>query len=282
MYDDSQNSKKNNYHLNDSLSQEVIRNYVDDKYKPIDIYVYQTLESTNQLAKELAKSGAKHGTVIIAEEQTMGRGRRGRTFFSPNGTGIYMSIITKPKENIQDAILITTAAAVAVKRAIKLVTNLDTKIKWVNDLYYENKKMCGILAEAVNTPGSGDIHSIIVGIGINFVSKNDDFPADLQGIATALYEDRPKHITRNQLCSEVINQLLSLYEELADRNFLKEYKENSLVLGKEIQILEATEHIFAKAIDIDNEGGLVVEFEDGSKKVLNSGEISIRPRTKWE
>lgn len=266
----------------DLISKEILLSYVDNIYKPMNVHVYQTLESTNQTAKELAKANAPHGTVVISEEQTMGRGRRGRGFFSPNGSGIYMSIITKSKENAEDMVLITTAASVAVNRAIKNVTGLDTQIKWVNDIYYKEKKVCGILAEAVNTPKSGVIHSIIVGIGINFVSAQNDFPEELRETATSLFETNPLNITRNQLCAEIINQLLCLYDTLEDRSYLIEYREKSLVLGKEILIIESSGSQYAKAVEIDNQGGLVVELVDGTRKVLNSGEISIRPKTNWK
>lgn len=261
---------------NDVISSQGIRPFLAPSNKEIPIFTYKTIDSTNHFAKKLSLDQAVHGTTVISEEQTAGRGRRGRVFYSPDGLGIYMSMILKLDMNVQDAILITTAASVAVSNAIERVTKTKTSIKWVNDLYKDNKKICGILTEAVNDFETGMIESIILGIGINFVQNEQGFPEDLQQVAGALYQNRPKGITRNQLCGAIINEILTTCNELPQRNFLTTYRERSMVLGKDIYVITHGDKKTAHAIDIDNNGGLVVQFSNGKKTVLNTGEISIR------
>lgn len=260
----------------DVISEEGIRVNLLEQYNNIPIQVEKTTTSTNHIAKLAAANGAVNGSVFIAEKQTMGRGRLGRTFLSLEGTGIYMSIVLKPKVNAENAILITTAASVAVFRSIKEITKKKTSIKWVNDLYYENRKICGILTEAVTDVETGVIESIILGIGINFSVRKEMIPEDLKDVAGALYHGETEGITRNQLIAEIINQVFKLCMRTEDRSFIAEYKENSMLLGSDIYILAGEEKTKAKAIDINESGGLVVELEDGTVRILNSGEVSIR------
>ena len=260
----------------DLISKEGIQSFLRKDYYSNDVLVYKTIDSTNTEAKKLAVAGASHGTVVLSEEQTEGRGRRGRSFFSPNGNGIYMSLILRPNLNVQDSVLITTAASVAVSRAIKKVTNLDTQIKWVNDLYMNGKKICGILTEAVTDCDTGCIDSIILGIGINFSLKSNRIPEELKHTIGSLYETKPDHLTRNQLCAEIITQVLDLCQQLSDRTFLEEYKTKSLVIGQHILILGNTIQESGIAIDINSSGGLIVQMDSGEIRTLNSGEITIR------
>lgn len=134
---------------NDILSAESIKPYLNKKNKNIDIKVFKTIDSTNTYAKTLAQNGAPQGTVVISEEQTAGRGRMGRSFYSPASTGIYMSIVLRPKLSLEDSLLITTSVAVAVSNAIEKIAYIDTKIKWVNDIYFGDKKLCGIDRKSV-------------------------------------------------------------------------------------------------------------------------------------
>lgn len=258
----------------DVLSPEGIRPFLKDEFKDIPITVYKTINSTNTEAKMSAMQNAGHGTVILSEEQTSGRGRMGRSFYSPSESGIYMSIILKPDLNIADSVLITTAAAVAVCIAIDKFTNLEPKIKWVNDIYINDKKVCGILTEAVTDVESGTVNSVIVGIGLNV--KAAIFPSELKEIAGSIFNPNEDSCIRNQLAAEIINNILDVCGSLEDRTFLEFYKERSMIIGEKIRYLKNNQWFEGYAEDIDKFGGLVVFHDDGHKEVLHSGEISVR------
>ena len=270
----------------DMLSVEGILPYLSDSTAADRIHVFKQLESTNLTAKRMALDGASAETVVIAEEQTKGKGRMGRSFYSPSGSGIYMSFILAPRFDTAKSVLITTAASVAVCKAIENITGISCQIKWVNDVYMNEKKICGILTEAVTDFESGRIHYIVLGIGINYSTSKTAFPKELSGIAGSLYEGATEdHISRNRLIAEIINQVFAVNERLESREFISEYKARSFVLGKEIRIIPTIgpdaernfdEGIPATVMDIDGDGGLVVKYQDGTVSTLNSGEISIR------
>jgi BirA family biotin operon repressor/biotin-[acetyl-CoA-carboxylase] ligase len=261
----------------DVLSAEGIRLYLNEEFKNIPITVYKTIDSTNAKAKLLAVQNAKHGTTIIAEEQTKGRGRFGRDFFSPADSGIYMSIILKAELNIENSVLVTTAAAVAVCQAIEKFTSVSPKIKWVNDIFIGDKKVCGILTEAVTNFESGMMDCVVVGIGINVKTKNEDFPLELQNTAGSIFIGDDNYI-RNQLTAEIINNLLKAANDLADKSFMQSYKQRSMILGENILYKKDNKWHEGYALDIDDYGGLVVYTEDGQKITLNSGEVSIKKK----
>ncbi|WP_326909542.1 biotin--[acetyl-CoA-carboxylase] ligase [Sedimentibacter sp. MB31-C6] len=263
-------------YTSDVISSEGIRLFLCEKFKNIPISVYKSLSSTNTEAKaEIIQKGI-HGTVVISEEQTNGRGRFGRKFFSPPNTGIYMSIILKPNLNISNSVLITTAAAVAVCLAIDKFTEKKPQIKWVNDIYIENKKICGILTEAVTDFESGTIDSIVIGIGLNVKTENKTFPNELQEIAGSILQDNDNFAIRNKLTAEIINNVLSTCEKLEEKKFLKIYKERSMILGENIFYKKNNKWIEGYAQDIDENGGLIVSQNDGQQIILKSGEVSIR------
>lgn len=261
----------------DLMSSEGIRLYLNEEFKNIPITVYKTIESTNSEAKLLAVQNAEHGTTIIAEEQTKGRGRFGRDFFSPSDTGIYMSIILKPKLNIENSVLVTTATAVAVCEAIDKFVGDVSRIKWVNDIFIGDKKVCGILTEAVTNFESGMMDSVVVGIGINVKTRKDDFPLELQNTAGSIFDDKYNYI-RNQLCAEVINNVLTISRKLESRNFMQTYKQRSMILGEHILYKNDNNWHEGYALDIDDYGGLIVYTKDRQKMTLNSGEVSIRKK----
>ena len=260
----------------DIISSEGIQLFLNDKYKNIPITVYKSLPSTNTQAKIETMNNAVHGTVIISEEQTKGRGRFGRNFFSPSDSGIYMSIILKPDLNISDSVLITTAAAVAVCNAIDKFSDEKPQIKWVNDIYIKSKKVCGILTEAVTDFESGMVESVIVGIGLNVKTKEEEFPDYLQNIAGSIFHADEKFCIRNQLSAELINNVLSICENLLNKQFLELYKERSMILGEYILYNKNNEWIEGYALDIDEYGGLIIINKDDQKETLHSGEISVR------
>ena len=258
---------------NDILSEQSLRACLSKKYADIDVVALKTSPSTSTEAMTRLMSGnLKHGALIVADEQTSGRGRMGKTFFSPK-KGIYMSVaLCKSIENMQDVMIITPAAAVAVQRSISKLAGIDTKIKWVNDLYIGKKKVCGILTQADIDFESGKAGTFVVGIGINFVEQN--FPDDIKDKACPLFEGQPT-ITRSQLIAEIYDNLITLTDDLTRREFMQEYKENSMVIGKEIGYTINREEKRGRVVDIDVDGGLVVQEGDSIRK-LTCGEISIR------
>jgi BirA family biotin operon repressor/biotin-[acetyl-CoA-carboxylase] ligase len=258
------------------MSAEGIQPWLSPTNQELELLVYQTVGSTNQEAKKLALEGAKTGTVIIAEEQTQGRGRMGRSFYSPPKSGIYLSLVLRPDVAARDAVLLTTGASVGVCRAIKKVTGIDTRIKWVNDIFMGDRKIVGILTEAVTNFENGQFEFVIIGIGLNFKQPEAALPKELEDIVGTLFNEKPDALTRNRLAAEIINEVLTICNDLTNRNFLEEYKNNSMVLGKQIKVFRNDEWEVATALDISDEGGLIIRNQFGQTETLNSGEISIR------
>jgi len=242
-----------------------------------NILTYKVLESTNKTAKQKVFEGIPDGTVIIAEEQTQARGRLGRPFFSPAKTGLYMSLVIRPDFDSGKSLLVTTTASVAVCRAIKKICGLETQVKWVNDIFYEGRKICGILTEAITNFESGQIDAVIVGIGINCNTRPEDMPDDIKETAGSLNLD----ISKNRLAAEIINEFMSIlnkYNEGTYPEYMDEYRRRSMVLRKDIKVYDNVSGEFknAKAIDITDDGGLIVIYADGRKETLTTGEITIR------
>jgi BirA family biotin operon repressor/biotin-[acetyl-CoA-carboxylase] ligase len=260
---------------NDLISKEGVLPYLKEEYKNNSITVYKTTGSTNDDAKLKAVEGAPHGSVIIADTQSKGKGRLGRSFYSPSGTGIYISIILRPDTDASNAVLLTTAAAVAVCRAIKTVCGIAPKIKWLNDIYYNGRKICGILSEAVTDCESGIVQSVVAGIGINFKTE---FAGELNNSAGSIYTGKKPPVTRNRLAAEVINQILEISGSFTSGDFLNEYKSLSFIIGEDIVFLRKNIWRDAKAVDIADNGGLVVKYENGESETLFSGEITVRKK----
>ncbi len=243
-----------------------------------DVTVFDTVTSTNIIAKERAACGAPHGTVIMAANQSTGRGRRGRSFASV-GDGIYLSIVLRPEADYSNAPLITAAAAVAVYDAVKTVCNMDCGIKWVNDLYLRERKICGILCEAVTDMESGEIGSVIAGIGINFRGSESELPPELRGIVGFIYNDETPPVSRNRLAAEVIKNMLRESDDTAARGFIESYREHSTVIGQRIEYRRGAELITATALGIDDNCALEVLRDDGVRDSLAAGEVSVRKRS---
>ena len=222
----------------------------------------------------LSEEGAEEGTLILAEEQSQGRGRLGRGFASPSQTGIYMSLILKPSLEMKDAVLITTAAAVAVCRAIQKITGMSPWIKWVNDIFLGERKICGILTEAVSDFETGLVESVVLGIGINVKTKREQFPKEVQDVAGSLNVD--SIISRNVLVAAVTNEFMYIYHNIEEREYMKDYRKFSNVLGEQVKYLEKGTWYYAKAVDIDDNGGLIVENQAGERRTLCTGEITLR------
>ncbi len=246
-----------------------IQNYLQTKY---NILEYECLASTNDTAKELALGGAKENTVIIADRQTSGRGRMNRTFFSPEHSGIYMSILLRPEFSAEDSVLITPAAAVAVSEAIDEICGVSTKIKWVNDIYIKNKKVCGILCESGFT---NDGYFSILGIGINLYEPENSFPKEIENIAGAIYNTQPENEIREKLIAKVIDKFNFYYKNLLNKEFLKLYREKSNLIGKEVKYQKDGKEVFATVLGIDDNAHLIVKTKD-SEEHLYAGEVSVR------
>ncbi len=234
-----------------------------------ELVIYKTIDSTNNAAKLLAKNGAPHGSVILSRQQTAGKGRMGRSFFSPPDAGIYLSIILRPKTSPQETLLLTAAASVAVYRAVKITCGIETKIKWVNDIYVTGKKLCGILAESAL--GVHGVEYVVLGIGINV--KHTAFPESLRNKAISLEEAGASQVDLNWLAAEILNALNSFWE---GESFLPEYQEHSCVLGREVQVIQGNDIFHAKAISFDDQAHLLVVTNDGKELLLCSGEITLQ------
>ncbi len=227
----------------------------------IPVFILDDIDSTNRFAKELSFDYA----LVVSNKQTLGRGRLGRGFYSPQG-GIYMSLLAKVPFMYQNIPFITTSAAVAVHKAIKSLYNKNVSIKWINDIYLDGKKVSGILCE------SADSEHAVIGIGINFAVS--DFPNELKEFAASLFESDTDN-NPNILISQIIDNLLDIILNLPDTSFMDYYKENSLILNKEVLITKDNTTFCGKAVDIDSQGALIVETPQGIQK-LTSGDITIR------
>lgn len=261
----------------DILSIETIRLYLQPTLQSFPIYAFKTIDSTNNEARKIAIKDSINQGLVLSEEQTKGRGRMGKTFYSPNQTGVYMSFFLKPNLDMADAPLVTTATAVAVCLAIEKLTAKKPQIKWVNDIYLDGTKICGILTEAVSDFESGKIETLIVGIGLNVKEPLTGFPAELDTIAGSLMSSKEtENINRNRLIAEIANQFDGIYQTIEERSFLADYKKRCFVMGKKITFKERKQEFEAIPIDIDPQGGLVVQMADGQKRTLSYGEISIK------
>jgi len=265
----------------DILSVEGIRLFLSNKNTTDNIKVHTTLDSTNTTAKEAAIAGGKHGTVVIADYLSNAKGRYGRKFFTLPGHGIYMSIILHPDKfkflNCTPT-LITSYTALSVCEAIESITDKSPQIKWVNDVFIDSKKICGILTEAVTDFESGNMQWVVVGIGINFITPKAGFPEEIQNIAGSVFSHNRPTVTRNQLTAEVINRMLNFENYIDSKTLISEYKKRLMMLGKRVNVTHSNETFGAVAIDVDENGGLIVERVHGERIVLNSGEVSLGSR----
>lgn len=261
----------------DALTESGVRAYL--RRRDLDLRVYKSISSTNTVLKQLAESGEAEGTVLLAEEQTAGRGRMSRSFFSPPRSGLYMSLLLRPHMSAQLSTRITACAAVAVAEAIEELTGCRAEIKWVNDVLVDGKKVCGILTEGSIDCESGLMHYAIVGIGINIRPPEGDFPAELRQIAGALPAAPDGEDLRCRLAAAVLDRLMDLYEQLPEGDCYEAYKSRSCLIGRQINILPLEgEPVPATAIGVERDFSLRVRLTDGTEKCLSSGEVSVRAR----
>lgn len=260
----------------DILSVQGIRKYLSGLCSDMDIQVYPELVSTNTAVRERAADGAQEGLVVIANSQSGGRGRFGRNFYSPSDTGLYMSLLVRPSHcPAKDAVKLTTLAAVAVCEAIEAVSGEKAEIKWVNDVYIAGKKVCGILTEASFSMEDGFLEYAVIGIGTNVFAPKDGFPKELKDIAGAVFQT-PRSDGKNHLAAEILNRFMLYYKTDKKQNYGENYRRRSFVIGKDINVCLADNIRKARALDVDEECRLVVQYENGETDRLSSGEISIR------
>ncbi len=240
----------------------------------VGVSVIPECPSTNSLLKARAPESLSDA-VLIAESQTGGRGRMGRSFYSPPGSGLYMSILTRPELENGDLTLLTPAAAVAVCGAIEDIAGVTAGIKWVNDVYVGGKKVCGILTETAFGPG-GDRFSV-VGIGVNLFPPPGGFPADIADTAGAVLNS-PVPVLLPKLAAGIINRFFALLPHIPELSFVPEYRSRSLLPGRDIWVVREGSGLPARAVGVDSRCGLQVEYPDGALETLRSGEVTVRVR----
>jgi BirA family biotin operon repressor/biotin-[acetyl-CoA-carboxylase] ligase len=256
------------------LSFEKLKQSLCSELKDIDINIFDEVSSTNTLLKEQGNNKNEWCTYI-ASLQTGGRGRLGRSFYSPEGSGVYFSILLKPKLEIEKAILITTAAAVAVTRALEKLGCDNAQIKWVNDIFVDNKKVCGILTESVINTETKKFEFAVLGVGINLLKPKEDFPDDIKSIAGAVFSNEKPDI-KERFVAEFLNEFYKIYINLSDVEFMEVYKAKCFCIGKEISVISGNSVRLGTAISIDDNARLLVKFSDNHTEFISSGEISIK------
>ena len=267
----------------DAMLSGEISNGLETKTIGCRIICHEEIDSTNNAAKRLAREGAAEGTVVVAESQTGGKGRLERQFFSPKGKGIWFSVVLRPKFLPQEAPKCTLMAAVAVARAMTEF-GLKPGIKWPNDLLYDNKKLVGILTEM--SAEMDGINYIVIGTGINVNIAPEEFPEELRSVATSMSQMKGENLPRVKFLQAVLRALDDLYAKVQTEGFapvLKEWRQYSITLGQEVKVIGVRdgEVYYGKAVDIDDEGALLVDTAAGRQRVL-AGDVSIRPKNgKW-
>lgn len=242
------------------------------------LHVHDTVTSTNTLLRELAQQDAPEGTVVLANAQTAGRGRCGRVFYSPCRSGIYMSLLLRPKLPVEETLFITAAAAVSVADAIDVAAGVRTRIKWVNDIYLQERKVCGILTEGALDLENGMLRYAVLGIGINIAPPEDGFPPELSGIAGSLFPDGqvPEGFA-DKLAAGVLSAFDARYRALPSHDFLTRYRDQSMLTGRQVTVVQGEREQKALVLGIDDACRLQVRYPDGSEAALSSGEVRIRP-----
>ena len=254
-------------------------------YSPekLDILTFEEVASTNDVAIEYGKTNyVNHDSdlVIVADTQTSGRGRRGRSFYSPSATGIYMSVLIYPQSTVEEAMLLTCMMADAVSKAIDDLLNIETKIKWVNDIYYNDKKVAGILTEGFTNLEDGSLEYVVIGVGINVYMPIEGFPEEIKNIAGSLLMLENDEDFKNQLCAHIIYNFFKQYYS-ADKTFIDSYINKSMLAGKYVKILPyhnkklSPGREYALVKGIDEKCRLVIEYDDGSIEKISNGEVSV-------
>lgn len=262
-------------HDNDLLSPASIEQFLPAAH-PFDITVRKQVDSTNTEARLLALEGAREGTVVVAEEQTAGKGRPGKTFFSPASTGVYLSLVLRPSLQADRAHYLTTGAAVACAQAIEAVTGKSASIKWVNDIFCEGRKVAGILTEGAVDMESGYFDYAILGIGVNVKPPKAGFPVDVANVAGTVCSAHADPL-RSKLTAEILTRFWKLYERVAEGTFHEEYRRRCFLIGEPLVVTRRGQRLRARAVDITQDFQLVIELPDKTRECLRYGEVSTSP-----
>ncbi len=245
------------------------------------VLLFPKLDSTNAYLMKLAEQGEPEGTVVLAEEQTAGRGRLGRTWKAPPGTSILISVLLRPKASLIDSSKLSLVAALAVGHTLREVLVLSSTVKWPNDVLINGRKVCGILAEAPTSAGVGSTPALVLGIGLNVNQERQDFPSEIRDQATSLRLETGREQRRQPLILSLLGSLEELYTAFIQKGFspfLEELRSSSAVLGRRVAVQVGTYTVEGTADDLDDEGRLLMRLDTGSLTILNSGEVtSIRP-----
>lgn len=269
--------RRKSYPILNDMKQEILTFLPGDHPWQKAIHWFDTIDSTNTRAKEMAADGAPHGTVLIAGMQTGGRGRLGRQFDSPAGQGVYLSVILRPQCPPQKLMHLTCAAAVAMCDAVQNTAGFRPRIKWTNDLVHGGKKLGGILTELSVSSQTGLVSYAVVGIGINCTQAAADFPAPLQDMAASLSMISGKAVSPAKLAGEMISALYKMDRNLDNKaDMMACYRTDCMTVGQDIVLLRGQQRRYGTALDVTDEGGLVVRFADGTVETVDSGEISVR------
>lgn len=259
---------------NNMLSAErEIRSFLSSEAERVKITLVESTASTNDDMKAAARNGEEEISVLVAEAQSAGRGSKGRSFFSPAETGIYMSVLLRPDCSAEEGTLLTPMAAVAAAEAIERVTGAETKIKWVNDIFIGGRKAAGILTEGEVNKDSHKLNWAVIGIGINLSPPKGGFPEEIKDIAGAVTADGEK--SRNRLVAEIINGLVYYFKKLSDREFYAPYRQRLFILSQQVTVTDFNGSYEATVVDIDENFRLKVRLGDGSEKILSSAEVSL-------
>lgn len=257
----------------DAFDEYSIKKHLNNQHK---IYLYKEETSSNTVAKSLCQKGEEEGSIVIVESQTAGRGRLGRSFISRSENGLYMSIILRPSIPAEQCVNITALGAVAVLEAIEEIANKECSIKWVNDIYIEDKKCCGILTEASFDFESGNLQYAVIGIGVNLCAPDKGFDEEIKEIACGVYENGCPKGMKARLCAEIVNKFFKLYRCIEERSYIKKYREKSNIIGKDVDVYIGDKVICGKAIDVDENANLIVKDSSGEIRKFNSGEARVR------
>ncbi len=257
---------------NNDINANNIRKFLNNKNLKIDIR--ESVTSTNIILKELAENNTEEGIILLAHEQTNGKGRKNRTFYSPKSTGIYMSILLRPTCPITEALFITTASAVAVANAVSELT-VEVKIKWVNDVYLRDKKICGILTEASTDFETNSLKYVVLGIGLNVSVPKNGFDKEISNIAGAIFKEEVSKEIYCKLIASIINKFFDFYRDLESKSFMKDYREKSMLTGQSVDLLSNNIVEKGTVIGIDDEAKLIIKLEGGNIKKYSTGEVQI-------
>ena len=273
----------------DVLSAAFIGQKLQEKNILLHVQVEKMVDSTNNELKRYIVNGEKRDMVLLSEEQSAGRGRRGHTFYSPEGTGLYMSLLLHPDAGPEEATMLTTLTAVAAAKAVEEVSGEPVQIKWVNDVWMRGLKISGILTEGSASLEEGKLEYVIVGIGINMYEPEGGFPDEIKNVAGAVFESHVKRENlRNKVAAQFLENFMEYYRDFPARNYLEEYRKRSFVIGKRVRIITpegtprqpenagAASREYALVLGIDDECHLNVRYDDETTEYLSSGEISVK------